>query len=71
MRPHRMARDHGLLPRGERRIKLFQRGFCLRFDPRDFVRDGGRATGRENGAQFVGFGVNFSDGFFKIEIGAH
>ena len=42
---------------------------CWLTDPRDFVAD--VAAGRRQRAQFIDLGLEFGDGFFKIEIAAH
>ncbi len=69
MRSLRVAGDQRLLPGRQIGIKLDERLRRLFLDPRDFLADVGPASGQ--GTQFVYLGVEFGDGFFEIQIGAH
>ena len=64
-----MARHQRLLPRRQIGIEIVQRLRGLVLDPRNLLAD--IAAGRRQRAQFVDLGLEFGDGFFKIEIGAH
>ena len=64
-----MARDLSLLPGRQIRIKLGERLRCLLFDARHFFADVAAAGGKRT--QLVHLGVEFGDGFFKIQIAAH
>ena len=69
VRPLRMPRHHRLLPRRQIGIELGQRLRRLLLDPRHFVAD--VAAGRREHAQLVELGLEFGDGLFEVEIGAH
>ena len=69
MRPLRMARDQGLLPRRQIGVEIAQRLRGLVLDPRNLFAD--VAAGRRERAQFIDLGVEFGDGLFEIEITAH
>ena len=69
MRPQVMTRDLGFLPGREIGIKLDERLRRLLLDARHFLADVAAAGGKR--AQLVHLGVEFGDGFFKIQIAAH
>ncbi len=69
MRPLRVARDQGFLPRRQVGVEIAQRLRGLVLDPRNLIAD--IAAGRRQRAQFVDLGVEFGDRLFKIEIAAH
>ena len=72
MRPLGMTGHHGLLPGGEPGIEILQRLLRLGFEAGDIIRDGGSGTaGGGKGLQLGDLRLEFGDGLFKIEIGAH
>ena len=69
MRPLRMTRYQGFLPRRQVGVEIVQRLRRLVLDPRDFLAD--VAAGSRQHAQFIDLGVEFGDGFFEIKVTAH
>ena len=69
VRPLRMARDQRLLPRRQIGVEIGQRLRRLLLDLADLLADIG--AGRGERAQLVHLGIEFSDGLFEIEVGAH
>jgi hypothetical protein len=71
MRPLRMSRDLGFLPRREFGIELLQRSRGFRFQPTDFLADSDRIARLAHRAQFFDFGLEFGHGLFEVEVTAH
>ena len=71
MRPLRMARHKGLLPRRELAVEIPQRlrGLCLK--ARDVVGNRDGVPVFTEGAKLFDLGFKFGDGLFEIEVAAH
>src|ERR1700730_14918652 len=71
MRPLRMTRDLRLLPRREIGIEALERDVRLAFEAADLVADRASLARGGERTQFLDLGVEFRNGLFEIEIGAH
>ena len=71
MRPLRMARDQRLLPRGESGVEVGQRFLGFGLEASQLLADGDRAFAASHRTQFLDLGLEFGNGFFEVEVGAH
>ena len=71
MRAQLMARDLGLLPGGQRGIKIDERLLRLDFEPGELVANGHGIALLPELAQFLDLGFKLGDRLFKVQIATH
>ena len=71
MRPLRMARHLGFLPRRQLGVEVPERQRRLGFEPADVLGDGDGVAALLHRAQLLDLGFQLGHRFFEIEITAH
>ena len=71
VRPLRMARDLGLLPRRQIGVEIGERVGRLALETGDLLADRRRGVGIGERAQLLDLGLDLGDRLFEIEVAAH